>query len=380
MTTTNRTSATRRRSPNRGAANRTPAAPLAAVAALTLVLSTGACAAPTGEPPARSTGSGSQNTRTVTDIDGTRVQLPAQVDRVADLWHANNQVVLLLGGQDKLVATTKQVQALPWFVKVYPKIKDLPAPAAGTDVNMEELQASKPQVVLASDKGQIQAARAQGLAAVRVDFQNFNDLKRTVDITADVIGTDDARHRATTFDAELNTNVALVQNRLKGLKDADRPKVLHIAGGDDLTKVDGSDSLIGQWMAATGATNSLSGVKNLQSITLEQIIASNPDIIDIGGTTSHQGIEAISKDPAWANVTAVKDKEVIANPVGTFNWDRYSAEEALQVLWAAKTFHPAMFRDVDLVTKTQAFYRTYYGYDLSAADATRIITGQAPTS
>lgn len=362
--------------------NRRAATALAAAAALALVLTTGACAAPTSEPSAtQGSGSGSQNTtRTVTDIDGTTVQVSAQVDRIADLWHANNQVVLLLGGQDKLVATTKQVQALPWFAKVYPKIKDLPAPAAGTDVNMEELQASKPKVVLASDTSQIQAVRAQGIPAVHVDFQNFDDLKRTVNITADVIGTDDARHRATKFDAEFDANVTLVQNRLKGLKDADRPKVLHIAGGDDLTKVDGSDSLIGQWMTTTGATNSLSGVKNLQNITLEQIIASNPDIIIIGGTKSQQGVDAIGKDPAWANVTAVKDKKVIANPVGTFNWDRYSAEEALQVLWAAKTFHPSRFRDIDLVTKTQAFYRTYYGYDLSTADASRIIAGQAPTS
>ena len=75
---------------------------------------------------------------------------------------------------------------------------------------------------------------------------------------------------------------------------------------------------------------------------------------------------------------AVADDKIIKNPVGTFNWDRYSAEEALQILWSAKTFYPDKFKDVDLVAETQKFYKDFYGYDLSKDDAQRIIDGQAP--
>ena len=68
------------------------------------------------------------STKVVTDIDGTEVTIPKDIKQVADLWHANNQVVLMLGGADTLVSTTKNVQGLPWFVKVYPRIKEIPAP------------------------------------------------------------------------------------------------------------------------------------------------------------------------------------------------------------------------------------------------------------
>ena len=54
-----------------------------------------------------------QETHTITDIGGAQVQLPTEVKRIADLWPANNQVVLMLGGADKLVATTQYVQTLP---------------------------------------------------------------------------------------------------------------------------------------------------------------------------------------------------------------------------------------------------------------------------
>ena len=52
-----------------------------------------------------------------------------------------------------------------------------------------------------------------------------------------------------------------------------------------------------------------------------------------------------------------KNNRIYANPTGTFPWDRYSAEEALQILWAAQLFHPEQFKDLNMVEKTQAFYK-----------------------
>ena len=315
-------------------------------------------------------------TKVIKDIDGTEVTVPTKPERIADLWHANNQVVLLLGGADKLVATTTNVKSLAWFKKIYPGIENIDAPVKGTDVNMEQLSADKPEVLLASNKDQVSKAAETGIPSVHVEFQNFTDLKRTVELTAEVIGTPEAIAKAKQYIAYLEKNEKLVQDRLKDVKD--KPKVLH--GGSDLTKVDGSKSLIGEWMKLTGAENSLDGVENLKNVSLEQIIASNPDIIIIGGSDAQKGVDAIKSDPAWADVPAVKNNKILKNPVGTFNWDRYSAEEALQILWAAQQFHPEQFQDINLVKETQDFYKTYYGYDLTEEDANRILSGQGPVS
>ncbi len=59
----------------------------------------------------------------IEDVKGNQIELPNHVERIADLWHANNQIVLLLGGTDKLVATTTVIQKNPWFSEVYPNIK-----------------------------------------------------------------------------------------------------------------------------------------------------------------------------------------------------------------------------------------------------------------
>ena len=188
-------------------------------------------------------------TKVIKDIDGTEVTVPTKPERIADLWHANNQVVLLLGGADKLVATTTNVKSLAWFKKIYPGIENVDAPVKGTDVNMEQLSADKPEVLLASNKDQVSKAAETGIPSVHVEFQNFTDLKRTVELTAEVIGTPEAIAKAKQYIAYLEKNEKLVQDRLKDVKD--KPKVLHISGGSDLTKVDGSKSLIGEWMKLT---------------------------------------------------------------------------------------------------------------------------------
>ena len=126
--------------------------------------------------------------RTVRDINNQSVELPQQVNRIADLWPANNQVVLMLGGADKLVATTEATRNLPWFAKVYPRIKNVPALSNGQTVQSEALLGVRPDAVLLSQPAMQQQVRRAGMKPVLVRFQDFNGLKQTVRITADVIG------------------------------------------------------------------------------------------------------------------------------------------------------------------------------------------------
>ena len=316
-------------------------------------------------------------TRVVKDIDGTDVTIPKDITKVADLWHANNQVVLMLGGADKLVSTTTSVQGLPWFAKVYPRIKEIPAPVKGTDVQMEEIQKLKPQVVLASNKNQIEMARNAGIPAVRVNFQDYDGLRKVINITAEVLG-DKAPEMAKQYLAYLDGKIKFAEDRTKSIDDANRPSVLHIVGGDDLLKVDGHKTIIDEWIRYAGGKNAITADGPQITVTMEEIVKADPDIIIIGGTQSRKGIEAIKNDPQWASLKAVQNGRIYSNPVGTFNWDRYSAESALQILWAGQIIQPQLFNDIDLVKETKLFYKTFLRYDLSDAEAQRIIAGEGP--
>ena len=98
-------------------------------------------------------------TKTVTDMTGTKVKVPTKVTRVADLWHASNQVVLLLGGQKKLVATTPIIKQEGWFKTVDPGISKVTAPFSGQDIQIESLVKTKPDVVISSNPEQVKQAK-----------------------------------------------------------------------------------------------------------------------------------------------------------------------------------------------------------------------------
>ena len=315
----------------------------------------------------------------VTDVEGNKVELPDNVQRVADLWHANNQIVLLLGEANKLVGTTTAIAANPWYSEVYPNIKNVPVLTNGETMQAEELLSHKPDAVLLSKKSMLTEVEQTGLKGVRVSFQDFDGLKKTVRITAEVLG-DKAPEIAETYIKELDGNIKFVEERLKGLKDEQCPTVLHITKGSDLMMIDGGKSMIGEWIKLAGGKSVLPDEANMVTVTMEAILQSNPDVIIIGssGNKAQAAIEKIKADPAWQSISAVKNNRIYANPTGTFPWDRYSAEEALQILWAAQLFHPEQFKDLNMVEKTQAFYKKYYSYTLSKENAEQILKGLSP--
>lgn len=317
------------------------------------------------------------STKTVTDMSGQKVKVPKKVKKVADLWHASNQVVLLLGGQKKLVATTPMIQKQPWFAAVYPNISKVTAPYNGIDLQVEELVKVKPNVVLASDEATLEKAKSARIPAVDTMYQDFDGLKRSVTLTADVLG-GQAPKVAKTYNKELSQNIRYVKKQVKVKKTAKQPKVLHIVSTSDLLKVDGTKSIVDEWIQAAGGQNAIHAKGNMITTTMEEVTKSNPDVIIIGQTTTKAARAALEKDERFAQLKAVKHHKVYGNPTGTFAWDRYSAEEALQVLWVAKLLHPKDMKHVDMNKKTRQFYQKYYDYDLTKAQAKLILAGKNP--
>lgn len=314
-----------------------------------------------------------QDTRTVTDMSGTKVTLPEKVNRVADLWHANNEVVMLLGGQDKLAATTPMIQKQKWVQTIDPDITKVKAPFAGDQLQTEELLKTKPDVVISSDPGQVKAARQAKLPTVNAMYQDFAGLKKSVRLTAQVLG-GQAPQVAAKYVRYLDHNIKLVQAKVG--HQASRPTVLHIVNPTDLTKVDGQKTIVDEWINLAGGKNAIKQRGNMIQVTKEELLKANPAVIIVGQTNTRAARAALAKDPTLSQLTAVKENKVYANPQGVFPWDRYSGEEALQVLWAAKLLHPKSMRSVDMNKETRAFYRTYYHYDLTKKQAHQILTNQ----
>ena len=322
--------------------------------------------------------SAAESARSITDMQGVKVSVPEKVEKIAALWHANNEIILALGGMDKVVATTDQIKNNKWFALVYPKLKNLTAALNGKDLQIEELVKLAPDVIVVSNKNYQDELIKNGFSAVNLIFRDYPDMEKSIYATAEVIGTDKARAMADKLTKNIQDNTKFATDRTKSIPDAKRPKVLHLLGGANLLKVDGTKTIINTWINLAGGKNAVSKEGSMIELTAEEIVNANPDIIIVGGTDTDEQIKAIKENPAYSGSNAVKNGKVYGNPKGVFGWDRYGAESVLQILWAAKTIQPDLFKDLDMKAKTKEFYKEFLGHELTDTEYGYILKGLNP--
>ncbi|QKG30034.1 ABC transporter substrate-binding protein [Campylobacter sp. RM16187] len=315
--------------------------------------------------------------RSVKDMAGNEVKIPAVTKKIGALWHANNQMILTVGGADKIVATTDKIKQNKWFAHIYKPIAQIPASLNGNDIQIEELVKLAPDAIIVSNKNYREELVKHGFNVFYALFTNYDDMKKSVMMTAEIIG-DDAVKKAKEFNDYFDANFKLVNDVTSKISASDRPKVLHILNGTNLLKVDGKKTIINEWIELAGGVNAIEKEGNMIEITAEEIIKADPDVIIVGGVKNEQAVEKIYKDVAFSGLKAVKDKRVYGNPSGVFSWDRYGSEGALQILWAAKTLHPEKFQNIDMKAETKKFYKRFMNYELSDEEFGYILKGLSP--
>jgi iron complex transport system substrate-binding protein len=320
------------------------------------------------------------STQEITDLAGNTVSVPTNITKIVDFWHAHNQIVFMLGAADKLVGTTDNFKKMKWANVVYPGLANVESLVTGSGsnqaVNYEEALNLSPDVCFASSKDMVTSGTDQGLTMVNVMFQDYEGLRDDVNLTAKILGSD-AQKTAQKWEDLLDENIKTVEDRMSGVSDSDKVKVLHIVSPSSLTKVDGTNCIVDEWIKLAGGVNAIQTEGNMIDVTMEDIVKADPEVIIIGSGAA-DAVQKLLSDSAWSGVTAVENKAVYANPTGVFPWDRYSGEEALQVLWAAQKLNPDKFSDIDMVAKTREFYKDFYGFDLTDDQANRIINAQDP--
>lgn len=315
--------------------------------------------------------------REIKDISGDIVKVPVNVEKIAIFWYANNHIVLMLGGTDKIVATTDLIKNNKWFAHVYPRISSIPKGVNGKSLQAEELVKLNPDIVIAADKNNKEELLKNGFTVLYPSFTNHADMKKSISIMAEVIG-GDAPKIANKFNEYFDGNLKRVLSKTYKIAEADRPKVLHIADGKNLLKVDGANTIIDEWIRVAGGQNAVSKAGNILELNAEEIININPDVIIIGRAKAPEILKKLYENQVYVGTNAVKNKKVYVNPAGVFSWDRYGAERALQILWAAKTLHPELFKDINIEAETKKFYKEFLHYDLSDKEVGYILNGLDP--
>lgn len=321
-------------------------------------------------------------TRWITDMIGNKMKVPDPLTRVALFGGPTGQIAYILGAREQLCAVTSTLKRSELVLAFDPSIKDLPGPRSTSGhINIESLLISRPQLVIAGTlDGSIVHKKTGIPVAYTVSTMNHdtNLLKNEIRFYASVFGKEERGER---YIAYLDKTLALIKSRTDSIPTEKRKKVFNGYGPKHLVTL-GGDTFMHERIITAGcsdATSAIStvGVKEglhsgLSEMSMEKVLGWNPDILVIDSGTA----EEIYRDPRWKTVNAVKNHQVFKQPVGVFIWDRPTAEAAvLYPLWLAKTAHPELFADVDMVKEVKKFYGEIMSFNLSDAQAHELLNG-----
>lgn len=319
------------------------------------------------------------DTKTIKDMAGREVKVSSKIEKVYSSSPVGTTIMYTFDdnkmaglnfdpSEEEKKFVTEKYLSLPNLGGWYGK---------GKTGNVEEIMKAKPDIVLSTgtDKKAIQEAdklqKQLNIPVVMID-DDFNKIpemytflgklldnesrakeladycKETIDTAKEITDSIPEKDRVSVYYAEeakgLNTDP----------KGSDHARLIDIAGGENVADV-----------------KSPSGYGRAE-VSMEQVIAWNPDLIIAGVDSGYEGsgsYDLITSDSSWSKIKAVQDKNVYQTPNAPFNWfDRPpSVNTVIGVKWTQYILYPDKVK-YDIKEEAKKFYKLFYHTDVSDKD------------
>ena len=322
-----------------------------------------------------------EETITITDHRGKEVEIPKNVERIVAITVPAISLICAIDGSGERIVGMNPVamKAIRDGVlgEMYPYLKTVPTNFVKGmfEPNVEEVLKLEPDVVFQlASRGEnvIKPLEDAGIPTIGLLDGTQEYLETWMTIFGKVLGKED---KAAELIEYHHTVLHEIKEKTSQIAENEKPKVLYLPWGPRGLKTAGS-KVYPQWYTdLTGGINVAKELKGYQTVSMEQIIVWDPDIIYVGnfGPCNPQEIldnEIEGQD--WIFISAVKNNRVYKVPLGGFRWTPPNQESPLMWKWLAEIQHPDLF-DYDLRQDMKDFYSEFYGYDLSEEQVDEIL-------
>ena len=234
-------------------------------------------------------------------------RVAAMIGSFADIW-------CLAGGRDTLIAAAGDA----WTSFDLGLREDAADLGAVKEPNLEVLLAAEPDLILASvntaaDLELKEPLARAGIPAAYFEVDCFDDYLRMLEVCARLTGQPE-RYKTYGEDVRARVDAALAR------QDGSAPRVLYVRASGSSCKAKGSEgSVLGEMLAELGCVNIADGGGLLENLSLEGVIAGDPDYIfavlqasDVNVEKARASLEAaLLSNPAWGTLRAVREGRFI---------------------------------------------------------------------
>lgn len=334
-------------------------------------------------------------TKTVTDMRGVAVEIPADPQRVAIIDKGFLvQTMTALGVNDRIIASGDLIQTAESVndrdsLFLCPQLLELPQigyPTAAVDY--ETLVSANPDLVILRNSEYIKDSEitAEAIQKIEQDLKIplvvvngpgcYDEVKvetqyEGIRLMGEVFGCEE---RAEEVIALMQAPLTMIQERTADVAEEDKPTVMYLGGLKN-------DELSGTvWGGNYGDAKFGAEIVNIlnvdpvdeaiRQVSAEQIITMNPDVIILCTLCPSPSVFLNSEVYApLRNVSAVKNSRVISRGMLTW-WGDFRLEVPTIMLMSAKGVYPELFEDINVGQWLNEYHMNLY--NLSEEDAQQL--------
>lgn len=310
--------------------------------------------------------------KVVIDMDGRKVEIPKQVEKIATIGSVPviNGLVFAIGEGDKIInALPQNFTSLPkWKYQtiIAPTMADKPVLQDGNrGVNIEELIKAKPDLVLTMDKQTAEQIEKVGINVVYLSWTEPDDVKRAVTLLGEIF---DKQSKAEEYIAYFDDVLKKVNDRTSKIGEDKKVRALY----SNIEKLSQPHLIAEWWISAAGGISVTNDGRQMKSLdfSMEQLLKWNPEVLIVANKND---LDTVYKDEKFKDIKAVANKRVYITPTVAHVWANRTIEQPLTVLWAAKLFYPEEFKDIDLKEELKNFSQRFFDYKITDKECEEIL-------
>lgn len=234
----------------------------------------------------------------LTDDQGTQVDLPAQPQRIVSLTPAVTEILFAIGAGDRTVGKVEDIAKYP------PAADPVPIVATYQGVDVERIVSLGADLVIADANGltpqtaidQLRRANVPVLAIYAGDVQGVLD---DIELVGDAVGEGPAARDLT---ASMQAGLDQVAAATQGLE---TPRTFYEIDATKEIYGPQKDSFIEGMIGLAGGTP-ITADAGAPDIPLEKLVAADPEVIVLGDAAYGTTPAIVAKRPGWGTMTAVK--------------------------------------------------------------------------
>jgi iron complex transport system substrate-binding protein len=242
---------------------------------------------------------------TVTDDEGTEIELAAEPERVVSLTPATTELMFALDSGDKLVGRGE-------FDDYPPEATGLPAVATFTGVLIEDVVNLEPDLVLAGGNNfnsaeDIARLRELGLPVMVLYAEDLEGVQSDISLVAQAVGAD---AEAVAINTSIQASIDEVTTAVAGL---DTPTVLYEIGYDSgVIYAPAPDSFIADMVGLAGGDPITTTDPAVFSLSREEVVTADPQVIVLGDAAYPPPVcpDSVAARESWGDITAVTTGEI----------------------------------------------------------------------